>query len=169
MPAARLLKNINLFVDGRGYASRVDEFDPPKLTIKTEEFRAGGMDMPVEIDQGMEKLEATLTLSGIDSESLKLFGLTGGNFTPVTLRGGSEDVDTGAVEPAVIHLRGQFKEVDYGTWKPGEKVPVKLMVAARYYKLEVGGETIHEIDPQNMVRIIDGTDQMAAMRAALGL
>ena len=46
MTVIRLLKNINLFIDGRGYAGKVDEFDPPKLTIKTEEFRAGGMDAP---------------------------------------------------------------------------------------------------------------------------
>ena len=37
------------FVDGRGYAGRVDEITLPKLTIKTEKHRAGGMDVPVEI------------------------------------------------------------------------------------------------------------------------
>ena len=35
----RILKNFNLFVDGRGYAGRVDEITLPKLTIKTEEFQ----------------------------------------------------------------------------------------------------------------------------------
>ena len=43
----RVLKNMNLFVDGRGYAGRVDEIELPKLTLKTEEHRAGGMDVPV--------------------------------------------------------------------------------------------------------------------------
>ena len=37
----RVLKNMNLFVDGRGYAGRVDEIQLPKLTLKTEEHRAG--------------------------------------------------------------------------------------------------------------------------------
>ena len=46
----RVLKNMNLFVDGRGYAGRIDEIQLPKLTLKTEEHRAGGMDLPVEID-----------------------------------------------------------------------------------------------------------------------
>jgi P2 family phage contractile tail tube protein len=38
----KILKNFNLFVDGRGYAGRAEEVTPPKLTIKTEELRAGG-------------------------------------------------------------------------------------------------------------------------------
>ncbi|WP_425974064.1 phage major tail tube protein [Tepidimonas sp. HKU78] len=71
----RVLKNMNLFVDGRGYAGRVDEIQLPKLTLKTEEHRAGGMDLPVELDLGMEKLEAQLTISDFDPELFKLFGL----------------------------------------------------------------------------------------------
>lgn len=55
-----VLKNMNLFVDGRGYAGRVDEIKLPKLTLKTEEHRAGGMDIPVELELGMDKLEAEL-------------------------------------------------------------------------------------------------------------
>ena len=168
MPIAKVRKDINLFVDGRGYAGKVVEFDPPKLTVKTEEFRAGGMDAPAEVDMGMEKLESTLTLADIDRHALKLFGLVKAAFTPVTLRGGQQG-PAGEVEAVVHHLRGRFKDVDYGTWKSGETSPVKLMVALRYYKLEIDGETIHEIDVENMVRIIDGVDQMAEMRAALGL
>ena len=59
----KILKNFNAFVDGRGYAGRIDEISLPKLSIKTEEHRAGGMDIPVAIDMGMEKLEAELTFS----------------------------------------------------------------------------------------------------------
>ena len=39
----KILKNFSAFVDGRGYAGRVDEITLPKLTIKMEEYRAGGM------------------------------------------------------------------------------------------------------------------------------
>ena len=46
MPVAKLRKEINLFIDGRGYAGRVTEFDPPKLSVKTEEHRAGAWTRP---------------------------------------------------------------------------------------------------------------------------
>ena len=168
MATVRLLKNINLFVDGVGYANRVDEFDPPKLTVKTEEFRAGGMDAPLEIDMGMEKLESTITMSLADREALKRFGLSAGNLTQLELRGVQGD-ELGDDQAVIHYLRGQVKEVDWGTWKPAEKAPCKLMVAVRYYKLEIAGETIHEIDVPNMVRIIDGVDQLEGQRQALGL
>ena len=168
MPVAKLRKDINLFIDGRGYAGKVTEFDPPKLTVKMEEYRAGGMDAPIEVDMGMEKLEAMLTLADIDADALKLFGIVKGARAPMTLRGGQQGRD-GTVEALAHHLRGRVKEVDWGTWKPGEVSPVKLSVALDYYKFEVAGETVHEIDIENMVRIIDGVDQMAEMRQALGL
>ncbi len=56
----KILRNFNVFVDGRGYAGKIEEITLPKLTIKTEEYRAGGMDIPISIDMGMEKLEAVL-------------------------------------------------------------------------------------------------------------
>ena len=140
-----ILRNISLFVDGRGYAGQVDECIPPKLTVKTEDFRAGGMDGMVEIDQGLEKLEATLQTSGIDKTLLQQWGVTLGERIAFTLRGALQSED-GTVRAAVVHLRGRIKEIDYGTWKPGEKVPMKAMVSVWYYKLEHGDETIHEVD-----------------------
>ena len=32
-----------------------------------------------------------------------------------------------------------------------------------------GGNVIYEIDPVNMVRVVDGKDQLAAQRSALGI
>jgi len=163
-----VLRNLNLFVDGRGYAGRVAEVELPKLTIKTSEYRAGGMDMPVEIDMGMEKLEATITLNSYDPDVLAAFGLAPGKHVPLTVRGALTDED-GTEKAVVVNFRGQIKEIDKGTWKPGEDATLKFSVALRYYKLEHDGRLIYEIDPENMIRVIDGVDQLAARRAALGL
>ena len=76
---AKVLKNFSLFVDGRGYAGKAEEVTPPKLTIKTEEFRGGGMDAPIDIDLGMEKMECQFILVDFDAELMKLFGLVDGN------------------------------------------------------------------------------------------
>ena len=35
----KILKNFNVFVDGRGYAGRVEEITLPKLTIKTKSIK----------------------------------------------------------------------------------------------------------------------------------
>jgi len=163
----KILKNFNAFVDGRGYAGRVDEVVLPKLTVKTEEHRAGGMDAPVEIDMGMEKLECELTFAEYDIELFRLFGLTDGNSVSLTLRGAIQ-ADENA-EPVIINLRGSFREVDAGTWKAGDKATLKCMMTARYYKLNINGADVIEIDAENMIRIINGIDQMATVRGAIGL
>jgi len=164
----RVLKNMNLFVDGRGYAGRVDEIQLPKLTLKTEEHRAGGMDIPVEIELGMEKLEAQLTISDYDPEVFKLFGLLDFSESQITLRGAIQAQGSEA-KPVIVHLRGGWKELESSNWKPGDKSTLTVMVAARYYKLSIDGQELVEIDAVNLVRKVGGTDQMDAIRAAIGV
>lgn len=155
----KILKNFNTFVDGRGYAGRIDEISLPKLSIKTEDHRAGGMDIPVAIDMGMEKLEAELTFSEYAPELFRLFGLVDGNAVSLTLRGGLQG--SGDAEAVVVNLRGQFKELGPGNWKPADKAMLKCTVSISYYKLT--------IDAENMVRKINGVDQMSSLQTALGI
>lgn len=163
----KILKNFNAFVDGRGYAGRVDEVVLPKLTVKTEEHRAGGMDAPVEIDMGMEKLECELTFAEYDIELFRLFGLVDGNSVAITLRGAIQsDSDAEAI---VVRLQGSFRELDSGTWKAGDKATLKCMMAVRTYKLEIDGDEVVNIDVENMTRIINGVDEMVSIRNAIGI
>lgn len=62
-----------------------------------------------------------------------------------------------------------LKELDLGDWKAGEKAELKHSIAVTYYKLEIDGRVMYEIDPVACVRVINGVDQYAAMRAALAL
>ena len=163
-----ILKNMALFVDGRGYAGNVEELTLPKLTLKTEEFRNGGMDAPIEVEMGMEKLESEFTLTRFDKNVLKLFGLAPGQLTPLTIRGAVIS-DDGTQTAVVVNLQGLVREMDPGNWKPGEKATLKIMLALRYYKLTHGGDIVHEIDIPNMVRTIGGVDQLSAVRSALGI
>jgi P2 family phage contractile tail tube protein len=163
----KVLRGFNLFVDGRGYAGKVEELELPKLTLKTEEFRAGGMDAPVELDMGMEKLECSFTFGDISTDIMKAFGLGHNQPVSLTFRGALGLGDANVV-PVVVRAQGMMREQDLGTWKPGDKLQHKMSVALKYYSYEQDGETIHEIDIENMVRIIDGTDILAAARAAIG-
>ena len=165
----KILKNFNVTVDGRGYAGRVDECLLPKLTIQTEEHRAGGMDAPIEIDMGMEKLEAELTFAEYDHELFRLFGLVNGAAVKITLRGAIQADGRGETEAVVVNLRGAFKELDAGTWQAGDKATLKCMIAARYYKLTINDDKLIEIDTVNMKRIINGTDQLETIRKAIGI
>lgn len=168
MAARDVRKNMNLFVDGRGYAGQVEEFNAPKLTLKTEEFRAGGMDAPIELTMGMEKLECDFSLVAYDQKVLAAFGVKEGQWVPFVLREALESLD-GKVTAVVHTMRGKIREIDPGTSKPGDKPSLKLSVALAYYKLEHGGHVVHEIDVENMVRVVNGVDALAETRAALGM
>jgi len=84
------------------------------------------------------------------------------------LRGGLQESNSEA-ESVVVNLRGLFKELDFGSWKPAEKATLKCIIAANYYKLTIDGRELIEIDAENMIRKIDGIDQMAPMQTALGI
>lgn len=168
MAARDVLKNINLYADGRGYAGQLQEVNTPKLTIQTEEFRGGGMDAPIELTMGMEKLEADFSLVSYDNDVLSLWGVAEGSFYQFTIRAALESFD-GTVTPVVMNMRGKIKEIDRGTWKPGEVPSLKIALALSYYKETHGGTVLHEIDVENMVRTINGVDALAAIRSALGL
>lgn len=162
------LANLNLFVDGISFNGDVPNLTLPKLTLKTEEHRAGGMDIPIELDMGMEKMEANFTTTGQRKESLKFFGLADGNAFNGVFRG-TYKIQKGETKPVIVTLRGTLKEIDMGDWKAGDKAELKHAIGVTYYKLEVGGEVIYEIDPVGMTRVINGVDQLASQRRDLGL
>jgi P2 family phage contractile tail tube protein len=65
------------------------ELSPPKLKMKTEDYRAGGMDAPVKIDQGMEGRQAAFSMGSVERDVLKFFGLADNNAFNATFRGAS--------------------------------------------------------------------------------
>ena len=161
-----VMKNVDLYVDGTLYLGKCESVEPPKLNLRMEEYR-GGLDAPVEVDMGLEKLECTVTTFGLDPDLLALWGVKTGSDAPLVFRAAQEDGD-GAVQAIRMDIRGRVKGIDWGEWKTGERVPNKVMIAVRYYKLEVDGRVLHEIDAENLIRIVNGVDQMAAIRQALG-
>ena len=172
----RVLKNFNLFVDGQGYAGRVQEATLPKLALNIEEFKLGGLDTPVQIDVGMDKLESEFTLSEYDPFVIKLFGIADNSSLPIpfrgfqetisdgqiafTLRGGLGDEIENRVIPVVVYFEGSVIELDFGQWKSGENALLRIRLALRYYRFTMDQDELVEIDVDNRVRKINGMDQI---------
>jgi P2 family phage contractile tail tube protein len=162
------LFNTNLFVDGISFAGDVPELTLPKLAVKTEAYRAGGMDGEVDMDMGLEKLDASFTTNGVRKEAMKFFGLADGTAFNGSFRGSFKGLKgTGVGVTATV--RGTLKEFDPGSWKAGDKAEFKYAIGLTYYKLEIDGSVMYEIDPVNAVRVINGVDQLIEMRNHLGL
>jgi len=163
-----VLSNCAAFIDGVSFAGEVTSLTLPKVALKTDAFRGGGMAGEVEVSMGVEKLESGFSTTGVRRESLKWFGLSDRTACNAVFRGSFKGLK-GKVTPVIVTMRGGLKEVDMGDWKPGDKAETKHTMSLTYYKLEVGGRLIYEIDMLGMVLVVDGVDQLAEERSALGL
>lgn len=163
------LKNMNLFNEGRSYMGQVDEVVLPVITAKMEEWRGGGMDIPVDIDLGMEKLSMEWTAGGWLADALKQFGVLTVNGVGLRFTGAVQSDDTEEVKAVEVVVRGRHSEMDMGNAKPGEDTAHKFITSLSYYKLTYDGEELIEVDALNMVKKIGGKDLMADFRSALGI
>lgn len=163
----RVLKGFTAYVDGRGYIGRVETCKLPDLSVKADEFKAGGMDAPVDLDMGMEKLDCSITFAEYDPNLIKLFGLFSAN-TQIVLRGAIQRQGEEAVA-VVIRMQGGVKQLSRDDWKQGEKGSLQIAVNCNRYLEQQAEETLVDIDILNFKRVIGGVDQLASMRTALGV
>lgn len=166
MALPKTLTNFTAFIDGFGWAGKVTEATLPSLAIVTEELHAGGMAAPTDIDMGsVEKMEFELTFA---EYSALLYRYIGQRDVPVTLRGAQRAPD-GTTESVVYSTRSLVRADDPGAWQRGQRGAQKLMLTADYLKVTVNEIVVAEIDIETMVRNINGQDQLAATRRALGI
>jgi P2 family phage contractile tail tube protein len=158
-----------LFSEGEAFIGEVMEVTLPKLNRKLEEWRGGGMDSPVSLDMGGEKLEMESTFGGPMRQILRQFAVTSVAGVGLRFRGAYQNDDTGGYDTIDVTVRGRHEEIDMGAQKLGEKSEFKVKSQLAYYKLEWNGRTEIEIDPINMVLNVDGIDLLAEQRAALGI
>lgn len=168
MAMPRKLKNLNLFNDGNTYIGQVGEVTLPKLTRKMEDWRGGGMNAPIKIDQGMEGLEIEVVCGGFMREVFTQFGMARHDGVMLRFAGAYQRDDTGLVDAVEVVVRGRHEEIEAGKAKAGDDTEFKFKTVASYYKLSINGETLVEIDIPNFVEIVGGTDRMREQRIAIG-
>ncbi|SIO25676.1 phage major tail tube protein [Halodesulfovibrio marinisediminis] len=168
MVAENVLKGANLFVDGHGFAGNLKEVKLPDLSLKLEQFRAGGMDAPISVDKGMEEMVATFTTTKQCHETLGLFGVSKTGGVPLTVKASLESYE-GVVTPVVVNMFGKITKIAPTAWSAGGESSNTYTVNLSYYKYTQDGIVVHEIDVLNMKRKINGTDQLAQHRTNLGL
>ncbi len=161
-----ILKYCNVFFDGRGYAGVASAVEVPKLEVATREYNAAGMAGPIEVRMARldSVLMAKLTFQGFDPNLYQNLFTPEGDLIPLTIKGSTEDGD-GRTHAHTINMRGFIKTLDEGEWKDGEEVPLKIDVSLRYYKRIRDAVELFEIDQENMIFRVNGTDKLAQHRA----
>ena len=86
----------------------------------------------------------------------------------ITLRGSeqSQDPATGMITKTGIKcvIRGPIKKIAPGKFGTGISMESALTLAVHYIKVDVDDETMLEIDPLNMVCVINGVDVLEDVR-----
>lgn len=169
MALPKKLKYLNLFNNGNSYLGLVSSLTLPKLTRKLENYRGGGMSGSVAVDFGLDDDALTLewSIGGLDELVLQQWGST--SDIPLRFAGSLQRDDTGDVSAVEVMMRGRHKEFDFGEYKQGEDTETKVTTQCTYFKLTIDGKELIEIDPVNMVEIVNGVDRLAEHRTALGL
>lgn len=159
-----LMRNCMAFVDGVSKLGQIGEIIIPVPAAKVEEVRNAGMIRPREVLLGYEKMDMSLKLPGLDPQVWKLFGLKPGVDKQILVTGALVSED-GSTVNASLTVRGFFKSANGGNWKPGALGENDHGFAVNYYKLEIAGESILEVDDFDV--IVGGESQMGDMRQAL--
>jgi len=159
-----LMRNCMLWADRESKLGQIGDITPPVPQAKLEEMRNAGMIKPREVNLGLEKLEFSFKMPGLDPQVIALFGLKPGSENPFMITGALVDED-GTEHSAVLTIRGFLKQGDSGSWKPGEQAENDYQVAVHYYKLEVDGVELLEIDDFDIR--VKGVSQYQGVRSAL--
>jgi P2 family phage contractile tail tube protein len=166
---AEQCRNLNVFFNGVGWAGRVDSFQPPTVESTVEDYRGGGMDGPVPLRMGQEAMESQIIFNGYHSEVITSWGLADSTAVRSEVRGALEDY-TGEVKGIRFTMEGPVTSLEPDEIKGQGEVPkVTVMQKLHYYKIELDGTPVLEIDFILMKRIVNGVDQLEALRGVLGL
>lgn len=169
MAMPRKLKLMNVFVNETSYLGQATEVTLPKLTMKTEDYRAGGMFGDVAVNMGLEKLELEVKFGGFMQELRRLFGEKKIDGTAFRFAGAYQRDDDGEVDAVEIVVRGRIVEIDGGNAKAGDNTEETVKLALTYYKQTMNGTDDVEVDLINNVFVVNGDDKLAAHRSAIGL
>ncbi|MBH9537908.1 phage major tail tube protein [Novosphingopyxis sp. YJ-S2-01] len=162
------LKDFALFADGR-FVGEATMSRAPKLSRKMEEWIAGGMAAPIEVNQHLEKIDCEYETRGFSIASFEQFGITGLGDLGLRFVGAYQQGNDGAVTQVEHVIRGNHKELEAGEHKRGENGSTKVSCAITVYTLLVDDREVIHVDKLAGIERYNGTDVRAPIRAALGL
>lgn len=167
----RKLTNANVYFDGQSYLGKVMEVNLPEVAFKQVEHSALGMHGSLDIPTGMDKMELTMNWSTVDPVAFKKISnaYTAWSFQVRSSLERFESTGRTAQDSYVAYFRGMPTNIPNQAFKQHNNVEAESKFSISYYKLEINGAKIYEIDVLNNIYIVDGVDLLATYRANLGI
>ena len=169
MGMPRTLKDMMMFNEGEAYQGDAKTVTLPTLTRKMEGYRGAGMSGELQMDMGHEAMEASFVCGGPMRQILRQWGTPTVDGVYIRFAGNYQADDTADVDHIEVIMRGRFSEIEMGDQEVGEPSEFTTTMAVAYLKIVWNGRTEIEIDPLNMIEVVDGVDLLAERRALMGL
>ncbi|RUM42594.1 MAG: hypothetical protein DSY80_06910 [Desulfocapsa sp.] len=157
-----------LYIDGLGYYGDGTELKLPAVKFKTEDFQGGGMFSPEPVVLGIEKLEASFKMSSFDPNIISKLKIGAEGLLPFTFRGAVSGAN-GAFFSLRARMLARLGSWEPDAWKASEKVESEYSLLVSSYTLTHGQREIIHINNKDMEYRVDGQDQLAGMRQAIGI
>ena len=160
----------HVYVNNASTHGRASQVVCPQVEAIMNEYNSLGLNGTLELPSGVAAMEATFTWTYPDNEAQRAFS---NPYKAVEVMVRSSKAvwnNSGLAEeqPVVVLLRGLPKQIQGGTFAGKDAVEPESALAVNYYKLEVNGDEILEIDVINNIHRVGGEDILAARRANLG-
>lgn len=145
--------NGNAYLNGNKLAGKLDELELPAIKLKMQENTPLGIFGSIETPSGLEKMEAKFKWNSIYPAEWKQESPM--KTTRLIVKSNMMVADASGISKnsqVTATIGGIFKELPTGTIKSGEKSDgAEHLMAVYYYKLEVDGEAVYEIDVVNNI------------------
>ena len=138
-----------------------DEVTLPNFEMMSETLILSGMAGEVDSPSPgqLKSAQIEIPFSNISKNALKM---AAEDDKTIILRAAQEELDTSTMKRSalarVITIKGMTKEINYGKLKKGGYGNPSIKKEITYYKDEIGGEVITEVDKFNGICKINGVD-----------
>lgn len=164
-----LLNHYKVYDEGENLAGVSGEFELPELSAITDTLEGTGVlgeiEDPATGQFGSATFKVPFAVLYKD-----IYTIADQNHPKlITLRGSEQVMDSATGEtkhvPVKIVCRGKAKTITNGSAQKGKKMESEIEQELLYYKVEVDGEELVELDKLNFVYKVRGVDLMAQIRA----
>lgn len=165
------LTNANIYANGASLLGRAEEIMLPAIKHKMVDHKALGMVGTAEFFAGIDKMEAKIKWNSFYLDVLKKVA---DPTTPVQLQVRSSLENWGSAgrqsqKAVVCYITAAYKDFPGGSFKQHDNVEAESNLSVYYYKMEIDGQVIVEIDVLANIYKVDGVDILATYRQNLGI
>jgi len=161
----------NVYVNNASKHGQASEITCPDVNYIMNDYQSLGMFGTARFPNGIEGMEATFKWTYPDNDA-QIAMSNPFKAVDIMVRSSKAVYDNGGLVeelPIAVYMRGFPTKHPGGSFKGKEDVELESTLAVNYYKLEVDGDEIIEVDAINNIFKIDGEDVLEERRTNLGI